>query len=104
MAHVDGEGCRRIDVACADCRRVTPIRLDPDIHAQEKAALRAEIARLYGELDAAKESFAEYRTRWTLQGRKTPAGSPRPSPGAWRRALRTSAGSRPWPTRSSASG
>ena len=61
MAHVDGDGCRSIDVPCRSCPSVTRIRLDPDVHAREKAILRAEIARLCGEVDRIAEEFREYK-------------------------------------------
>lgn len=63
MAHVDGNRCRWIDVQCACCSQVTRIQLDPDAHAREKAALRAEIARLYAEVDAMADELERIKLR-----------------------------------------
>ena len=63
MAHTGADGSRTIDVFCTRCSSVVRIRQEPDAHGREKALLRAELARLHGDLDRIGEEFEEFKAR-----------------------------------------
>ena len=63
MAHTGPDGSRTIDVLCTRCTNVVRIRQEPDAHGREKALLRAELARLHGDLDRIGEEFEEFKVR-----------------------------------------
>ena len=63
MAHIGPDGSRTIDVLCTRCTNVVRIRQEPDAHGREKALLRAELARLHGDLDRIGEEYEEFKVR-----------------------------------------